>query len=82
MKTSNRDLLVLVKDETLNQYQMELQLEQLNSLLFELETVESFCVAHEIFDLNKRKVIDNRKKIIQFVHKSSLKPFQFVCNKN
>ncbi len=82
MKTSNRDLLVLVKDDTMNERQMELQLEQLNSLLFQLETVENFCVAHEIFDLNKHKVIDNRKKMIQFVHKSSLKAFQFICNKN
>ena len=46
MKTSNRDLLVLVKDEFMNQYQIELELEQLNSLLFRLETIDNFCVAH------------------------------------
>ena len=82
MKTTNRDLLVLVKDESMNQSQIEFELEKLNSLLFRLETVDSFCIAHEIFDLTKHKVIDNRKKIADIVHQPELKAFQFVCNKN
>lgn len=82
MKTSNRDLLVLVKDEFMNQYQIEMELEQLNSLLFRLETIDSFCVAHEIFDVTKHKVVMNRKKIAQIVHQPELKAFQFICNKN
>jgi len=82
MKTTNRDLLVLVKDETMNQHQIELELEKLNSLLFHLETIDSFCIAHEFFDIIKHKVIDNRKKIVQMIHQPELKPFQFIYNKN
>ena len=82
MKTSNRDLLVLVKDEFMNQQQIESELEQLNSLLFRLETIDNFCVAHEIFDIAKHKTIVNRKKITQIVHQPELKAFVFVCNKN
>jgi hypothetical protein len=82
MKTTNRDLLVLVKDESMNQRQIEVELEKLNSLLFQLETGDSFCVAHEIFDITKHKVVDNRKKIVQIIHQPELKPFQFICNKN
>ncbi len=82
MKATNRDLLVLVKDESMNQYQIELELEKLNSLLFHLETVESFCTAHEVFDITKHKVVVNRKKLVNIIHQRELKPFQFVCNKN
>ena len=82
MKTPNRDLLVLVKDESMNQYQIEIELEKLNSLLFQLETIESFCVAHEIFDIAKHKIVDNRKKIVQLIYQQELKAFQFICNKN
>jgi hypothetical protein len=82
MKPSNRDLLVLVKDDSMNQSQIELELEKLNSLLFQLETVDSFCTAHEIFDITKHKVVDNRKKIVRMIHQPELKPFQFICNKN
>lgn len=82
MKTTNRDLLVLVKGESMDQNQIELELEKLNSLLFQLETVDSFCTAHEIFDIKKHKVVDKRKKVVQMIHQPSLKPFQFICNKN
>lgn len=82
MKATNRDLLVLVKDESMNQYQIELELEKLNSLLLQLETVQSFCTAHEVFDLTKHKLVANRKKIMNIIHQPELKPFQFICNKN
>jgi hypothetical protein len=82
MKATNRDLLVLVKDESMNQSQIELELEKLNSLLFHLETVESFCTAHEVFDITKHKVVVNRKKLVNIIHQREMKPFQFVCNKN
>ncbi len=82
MKTTNRDLLVLVKDEAMNQSQIEFELEKLNSLLFQLETLDSFCTAHEVFDLTRHKVIDNRKKVVEIVQQTQLKAFQFICNKN
>jgi hypothetical protein len=82
MKATNRDLLVLVKDESMNQQQIEMELEKLNSILFQLETVEGFCTAHEVFDIAKHRIVTNRKKIVQVIHQPELKPFQFVCNKN
>ena len=82
MKTSNRDLLVLVKDDSMNQRQIEMELEQLNSLLFRLETIDNFCVAHEVFDIARHKVIGKRKTIVKIAHQPQLKPFQFICNKN
>lgn len=82
MKTGNRDLLVLVKDEFINQHQMQTELELLNAILFKLETVDTFCMAHEVFDVNRHKVIENRRKIEQIIRHTELKPFCFIINKN
>ncbi|MHA4809180.1 hypothetical protein ACX0G9_13790 [Flavitalea flava] len=82
MKACNRDLLVLVKDEHMNEQSMELELEQLNDLLFHFETIESFCIAHEVFDINKHKTLVKRSTMQKIIRQKELKPFIFICNKN
>lgn len=75
-------MLVLVKDEYMNDRLMEQELEQLNDLLFHYETMESFCVAHEVFDLNKHKTIHRIGPMQKIIRQKELKAFQFICNKN
>ena len=82
MKTPDRDLLVLMKDEFATEQFMEQELEQLNSLLFHYETMDNFCIAHEVFDVNKYKIIRKSKTIQRIARQQELKPFQFLCNKN
>jgi hypothetical protein len=82
MKTPDRDLLVLVKDEYMSEKFMESELEQLNEMLFHFETIEKFCVVHEIFDMNKYKIISKAHLMQQIIRQRELKPFQFICNKN
>jgi hypothetical protein len=82
MKTCNRDLLVLVKDEHMNEQLMEHELEQLNDLLFQFETIESFCIAHEVFDVNKHKILYKKDAMQRIVRQKELRPFIFICNKN
>ena len=82
MKTPNRDLLVLVKDEFANEKFMEQELDKLNDLLFHYETLEGFCVAHEAFDINKYKVVRKPQSLQKIVRQKELKPFQFIFNKN
>jgi hypothetical protein len=82
MKTPNRDLLVLLKDESPSDLSMEHELEQLNEILFLTETMENFCIASEVFDLNKYKIIEDRKKLVSILNQQELKPFQFIFNKN
>lgn len=82
MKTPNRDLLVLVKDEDANEQSMEQELEQLNDLLFHYETMESFCIAHEVFDITRYKIVHKPDILQKIVRQKELKPFQFICNKN
>jgi hypothetical protein len=82
MKTPDRDLLVLMKDEFVTEQFMAYELEKLNDLLFQYETFETFCSAHEVFDLNSYKILRGIRQIQLIVRQPELKPFQFLCNKN
>jgi hypothetical protein len=82
MKSPNRDLLVLVKDEYASERFMEQELEQLNDLLFHYETIDNFCVAHEVFDMNRYKIVRNQKSLRQIARLQEMRSFQFLCNKN
>jgi hypothetical protein len=82
MKTPDRDLLVLMKDEFVTEQFMACELEKLNELLFQYETLETFSVAHEVFDLNSYKILRGTRYIQRIVRQQELKPFQFLCNKN
>jgi len=79
---SNRDLLVLMKDDSFNQNAMEVELEKLNQLLFDFETIDNVSTAHEVFDLNLYKIICKPNQIKQVISKKELKPFVFLSNKN
>jgi hypothetical protein len=82
MKTPNRDLLVLVKDEYASERFMEQELEQLNDLLFHCETIDNFCIAHEVFDMNKSRIVRHSKPLRHIARQQEMKSFQFLCNKN
>ena len=82
MKTPDRDLLVLMKDEFATEQFLATELEKLNDLLFQYETLETFCLAHEVFDLNRYKILKGTRYIQRIVRQQELKPFQFLCNKN
>jgi len=82
MKAPNRDLLVLVKDEYMNEQAIEQEVEKLNEMLYFAESIESFCVAHEVIDMNRYRVYDKPHQIRKMVQCDDLKAFQFVFNKN
>ena len=82
MKTSNRDLLVLLKNEYDSEQAMESALQALNQLLANAETIDKLCVVNEVADLNKYKIYTLSKKLRPLLQQESLKPFQFIINKN
>ena len=82
MKTPNRDLLVLVKDESFDKKSMENELEQLNRLLIRFETDENICAAHEVFDMNRYRIILQPRQVQKHIQRKEIKPFVFICNKN
>jgi hypothetical protein len=82
MKSPNRDLLVLLKDETMSEQAIEQEVEKLNTILFNVETSESFYNSHELLDMNKFKIFRGKKNLHQVSREKTLKPFIFLCNLN
>ena len=81
--TPNRDILVMFRQELMSQQDMEREVLQLNKILFTAERLNNFAAAHEVFDLNRYRIIRDLtglKKIIR--QKKMSKPFIFFSNKN
>lgn len=78
----SRDLLLLSKKASPDPKEMEHEVEQLHELLYHAEAFSNFCIANEIIDLNKYKIIRKASQIERIVKEKNLKPFQFINNKN
>jgi hypothetical protein len=81
MDKFNRDLLVLFKEES-NPKAIEHEVELLHELLFYVEKIDNLVIAHEVINVNKYKVFDDRKTITETLKMKKLKPFVFLNNKN
>lgn len=82
MKSPNRDLLVLLKDEYMSEHAIEREVERLNALLFTVESFDNISVALEMIDLNKYKIIRERRVIMQALKEKEPRPFVFMNNMN
>ena len=82
MKSSNRDLLVLSKNISKDEREMQLEVEKLNQILFHVEAIENLCLANEIIDINNYKILRKPNKIEKVISNNRLKPFQFIHTKN
>ncbi len=82
MKDANRDLLVLSKTAHLSAEELEHHVELLNTILFHTENWKTFCIANEILDINRLKVIKKAFLIEKILREKKQKPFVFTSNKN
>lgn len=83
MRASGRDLLVLTPpSRQLSPEAMQRQLDALHKMLYEIESWEQFCIANEIIDLNRYRIITKPYQIRDAVREALRKPFLFVSNKN
>lgn len=82
MKVPNRDLLVLVKDDRMNEQEIENEVEKINKMLFHVESLEHICLAHEVIDMNSYKIIEKPHLVRKVLELPSEKAFQFIFNKN
>jgi hypothetical protein len=80
MKTPNRDLLVLLKNEFASQRTIEREVECINLILIQAESPEQFCIAHEL--VARSYITSKPKKILKAIRFTELKPFEFLINKN
>jgi len=82
MNPRNRDLLVLTKKELMNQQELEHEIELLNDLFCHVENSNALCLANEVIDINRYKIIRKLHLVRQLLKEPRLKPFVFICNKN
>ena len=82
MNPRNRDLLVLTKKELMNQAELEHEIELLNDLFFLVESSNAVCIANEVIDVNRYKVIKKNHQVRHILKEQRLKPFVFISNKN
>lgn len=82
MNKSNRDLLVLFKQELMTPQAIEHEVSWLHELLFNVERMDNFVKAHELIDLNRYKITNNSVDIKKNVRKKKDLPFVFLNNKN
>lgn len=82
MNLPNRDLLVLTKRSAMNPGELEHEVELLVDLLFHVENMDAFCIANELIDLNRYKIIRKPHLIQQVLRDKKMKPFVFISNMN
>lgn len=82
MNKSNRDLLVLFKQELMTPQAIEHEVSWLHELLFNVERLENFVKAHELIDLNRYKISNTVFDIKKNVRRKKDQPFVFLNNKN
>ena len=82
MKRLKRDLILLRKDDQLDELNIEREVECLNYLLQTVETISSLCKAHELIDMNRFKIYQDTLAITKALKQKELNPFQFIINKN
>jgi hypothetical protein len=82
MNNTNRDLLVLFKQELKSPQAIEREVSWLHGLLYTVEKTENLVHAHELIDLCKYKIIRQSHLINRFLRSGKEKPFVFLNNKN
>lgn len=82
MSSQNRDLLVLTKRLTMKPGELRHEVEQILELLRRFENMDEFCIANEVIDLNRYKIIQKKHKLVQILRQQEVKPFVFISNKN
>lgn len=80
MKSNDRDLLVLLKNEFMSQQAIEKEVECLNSILLHVEQPGALCRSHEL--VHRNHITQQSHRILKALRQLELKPFWFLIGKN
>jgi len=80
MGNPNRNLLVLMRNQFMSRQAIEQEVESINEILLQTESLQQFCIAHELVDRNR--ITSKSKKILNAIRIAELKPFRFLICKN
>jgi hypothetical protein len=81
-KHQHRDLLVLINNEYRSQSAIKHEVEWLHDVLFHVESLDNFCIAHELINVNRHKLISSPQKIKKEILRKKETAFVFINNKN
>jgi hypothetical protein len=76
----NRNLLVVLKSGFMSEEAIEQQVDSINNILYQVESAELFCTAHELVDRNR--ITSNPNKLLRESSYRNLRTFRFLINKN
>ncbi|MBI3882665.1 MAG: hypothetical protein HY305_00115 [Sphingobacteriales bacterium] len=82
MNKTNRDLMVLFRNELMTPQAIEHEVELLHELLCEVEKTENVLISYELIDLDKFKLTNKPELLRKAFRTKELKPFTFLNNKN
>ena len=82
MRKLKRDLILLRKEDQLDELNIEREVECLNFLLQMVETISSLSRAHELIDMNRYKIYQDTLTVSKALKQKEFKSFQFIINKN
>lgn len=82
MKQFNRDLLYCLRNEYANDQAVDHEVEWLHDMLRDVESIDNFCKAHEVIDLNRYRITNKAVFIKRLVRYEIPDTFLFLFNKN
>ena len=82
MRKLKRDLILLRKEDQLDELNIEREVVCLDYLLQTVETISSLSRAHELIDMNRYKIYQDTLTVSKALKQKEVKPFQFIINKN
>jgi hypothetical protein len=82
MAKVSRDVLIVSKLSYLSEQASEKEYVRVLPLLSRVETLQAACIATEVIDVARYKIIRKHSKILELLRQRSHKPFVFVFNKN
>ena len=78
----SRDILVLSRRSYLSKEAIDQETALLNQIIYLVENWESYCIANEVLDLNRKKIIQKPHLIKSYITDKLHHSFVFVVNKN
>ena len=83
MEKVSRDVLIVSKLSVLSEKALEQEYQHISQLLHNVETLQMTCIATEIHDLSRYKIIRKPHLVLDALKKrQTAKPFVFLFNKN
>jgi len=80
---NKRDLLLLFKHDYVNRRSMDLELEHLYEMLYDIHSYEkSLTQSYEVIDMNRYRILHKSHQVLRVMNRGELKPFIFLSSKN